>query len=221
MERMTDQKHSIVEFFKEKGFDDESINRLMRRCNRLESTGRGRATESWDYLGSIGIQKRRLLYVVSKCPKILTMGLNQKLVTTVRCLATLGSKPGEVTSAITKFPHIVSCSVEEKLCPLLAFFHMLGISDKQLGKMLLLNPRLISCSVETKLTQITDFLASIGLNKEGLIVYPEFFRHGEKKSLEFRHKLLKQKNVHCSLSEMLSCNRKMFIAKYGLAAGFS
>ncbi|CAL9127544.1 unnamed protein product [Musa textilis] len=138
---MTDQKHSIVEFFEEKGFDDESMNRMMRRCNRLESTGRGRASESWDYLGSIEIQKRRLPYDVSKCLKILTLGLNQKLVPTVRCLAILGSKPGEVV----KFPHIFSHTLEEKLCPLLlAFFRMLGTSEKQLGEILLLNPRLIS-----------------------------------------------------------------------------
>ncbi|CAL9774446.1 unnamed protein product [Musa acuminata subsp. burmannicoides] len=94
MERMTDQKHSIVEFFKEKGFDDESINRMMRRCNRLESTGRGRASESWDYLGSIGIQKRRLLYVVSKCPKILTMGFKSEACYYCPVPCNLGIKAG-------------------------------------------------------------------------------------------------------------------------------
>lgn len=331
MERSTDQQLTIVEFLREKGFDDESIKRMVRRCNPLEITGRDRASENWNYLESIGVQKRKLPYVVFKCPKVLTLGLNQKLVPTVQCLATLGSRPGEVASAITKFPNILSHSVEDKLCPLLAFFQVLGISEKQLGKMLLLNPRLISYSIETKLTRITDFLASIGLNKEGLIGKtlvknpflvgysvekrlrptteflksigldeqnlqrvicnfpevicrdvnrvlkpnlaflkrcgfdskqiatlvagyppvliksvnkslepkirflvedmgreigeiadcPEFFRHGMKKSLELRHKLLKQKNIHCSLSDMLHCNQKRFIAKYGLVAGFS
>ncbi|RRT76029.1 hypothetical protein B296_00024301 [Ensete ventricosum] len=152
-------------------------------------------------------------------PKILTMGLNQKLVPTVLCGQPWDQSREKWPSAITKFPNIFSRSVEEKLCPLLAFFQMLGISEKQPGKMLLLNPRLISCSVETKLTQITDFLACIGLDKERLIEYPEFFRHGIKKSLE--HKPLTQKNVPCRLSEMLSCNHQKFIAKYGLAAGFS
>ncbi|KAG6539146.1 transcription termination factor MTERF6, chloroplastic/mitochondrial-like [Zingiber officinale] len=326
----TGQKLSIVEFFEEKGFDDEKINRMLRKCNRLESIERERASENWDYLESIGIQKRKLPYVIFKCPKILALSMNQKLVPTVQCLATLGSKPGGVASAITKFPDILSHSIELKLCPLLAFFQALGISEKQLGKMLLLNPRLISYS-EMKLTQITDFLVSIGFNEEGLIGktlvknpflmgysiekrllptteflksigldelslqrvvcyfpevfcrdvnrvlkpnlaflkgcgfdnkqianlvagyppiliksvskslepkvrflvevmgreiseiadYPEFFRHGMKKSLEFRQKILKQKNVHCSLSEMLSCNQRKFIAKYGLTVGFS
>ncbi|WOL17168.1 hypothetical protein Cni_G25957 [Canna indica] len=331
MGSITNQKLSIVEFFKEKGFNEESINKMLRRCNRLESAGVEAANENWDYLESIGIQKRKLPYVVSKCPKILTLSLNQKLVPTVQCLATFGSKPGDVASAITKFPNILSHSVEEKLCPLLAFFQALGISDKQLGKMLLLNPRLISYSIETKLTQITDFLASIGLDKDGWIGkilvknpflvgysvqkrlqptieffkaigldelnlqrvvcnfpevfcrdvdkvlkpnlaflkgcgfddkqiatlvagyppvliksvkkslepkirflvehmgreisevadYPEFFRHGTKKCLEYRQKLLKQKNINCSLSEMLKCNQKKFMVKYGLISGFS
>ncbi|URE20116.1 mTERF [Musa troglodytarum] len=196
---MTDQKHSVVEFFEEKGFDDESMNRMMRAREH-------RKGKSWDYLGSIEIQKRRLPYDVSKCLKILTLCFNQKLVPTVRCLAILGSKPGEVV----KFPHIFSHTLEEKLCPLLlAFFRMLGTSEKQLVSTNPWNPN------------IRFLVVDMGREVHEIVEYPEFFQHGIEKSLEFRHKLLKQKSIHCSLSEMLSCNQKKFIAKYGLAAGFS
>ncbi|MED6181954.1 hypothetical protein PIB30_024284 [Stylosanthes scabra] len=40
-------------------------------------------------------------------PKILTLGLNEKIVPMVECLRTLGTEPHEVTSAITKFAHIL------------------------------------------------------------------------------------------------------------------
>ncbi|XWS68385.1 hypothetical protein CRYUN_Cryun04dG0085600 [Craigia yunnanensis] len=265
---------SIMWFFRDKDFDDKSINEMFKKCKRLQGVQKERASDNWSYLESIGIQERKLPSVVSRCPKILTLGLNEKLVPMVECLATLGTKRREVASAIARFPPIVSHSVEEKLCPLLAFFQAMGVPEKQLGKMILLNPWLISYSVESKLTEIVDFLATLGISKEGMIDlqtvamnfpevlcrdvskilrpnfaylkrcgfgdrqiaalvtgyppiliksiknsleprirflvevmgrqidevanYPDFFRHGLKKRLELRHRLLKEKDVSCS-----------------------
>lgn len=317
---------SMMWFFKDRGFDEKNIQGMFRKCRRLEGVHQERASENWAYLKSIGIQERKLPYIVSKCPKILVLGLNEKIVPMVECLRTLGSKPNEVASAIAKFPHLLSHSVEEKLCPLLAFFQSLGIPEKQLGKIILLNPRLISYSIETKLAEIVDFLASLGLNKDGMIGkilvrnpfimgysvdkrlrpttqflksigltdrelqvvavnfselfsrdvskvlepnyaylkkcgfndrqivalvvgfppiliksiqnslepkikflvdvmgrqidevtdYPSFFRHGLKREIESRYRFLRQRNLNCSLSDMLDCNKKKFFLKYGL-----
>lgn len=326
MEIKSSHNSSIMWFFKDRGFEDKSIHQMFKKCKRLDGVQRERAYENWDYLRSIGIQDRKLPSVVAKCPKILTLHLDEKLIPMVQCLVTLETKPGEVASAITKFPHILSHSVEEKLCPLLAFFQALGVPEKQIGRMLLFNPRIISYSIESKLSQIVDFLASLGLTEEGMIGkvlvknpfimgysvekrlqptseflksigltkldlqrvtvnfpevvcrdvnkilrpnfiylkgcgfeggqiaalvtgyppiliksinnsleprirflvevmgrrleevtdYPDFFRHGFKKRLQLRQKLLKQKNIYCSLSEMLDCNQKKFLLKFGL-----
>ncbi|KAL1569226.1 Transcription termination factor mterf6, chloroplastic/mitochondrial [Salvia divinorum] len=284
----------IMWFFKDRGFDDKSIHDMSKKCKQLNDVDRVRASETWDYLKSIGIPERKLPTVIGKCPKILTLDLHDKLVPMIQCLATLGTKPKEVASAITKFPHILVHSLEEKLCPLLAFFEGLGAPEKQLGKMILLNPRIISYSIESKLSQMVDFLAGLGLSKEGMIEsqlqraainfpeiicrdvdktlrpnvmylesrgfspsqiaavvggyppvliksasnslgprikfleqvmgrqinevaeYPEFFRHGLKGKLESRQKLVTRKGIECSLSEMLECNHKKFLLKFGM-----
>lgn len=326
METSNSHSSGIMWFFKDRGFDDKSVHEMFQKCKRLEGVQREKASENWDYLRSIGIQERKLPSVVRKCPKILTLGLHEKLVPMVNCLETLGSKPQEVASAITKFPHILSHSVEEKLCPLLAFFEALGITDKQLGKMILINPRIISYSIEHKLSQMVEFLSSLHLSKDGMIGkvlvkhpyimgysvdkrlrptseflkslgltdmdlqkvavnypevlcrdvnkilkpnlsyltsrgfgagqiaavvtcyppvliksvsnsleprikflidvmgrrldevvdYPDYFRHSLKRRLESRQKLLMRKNISCTLSEMLDCNQKKFLFKFGL-----
>ena len=102
---------TIMWFFRDKGFDDKSINEMLKKCKRLQGVQKERASENWAYLKSIGIQERKLPSVVSRCPKILTLGLNEKLVPMVECLATLGTKHLEVASAIARFPPIVSHSV--------------------------------------------------------------------------------------------------------------
>ncbi|ONK81869.1 uncharacterized protein A4U43_C01F33700 [Asparagus officinalis] len=318
-------KAQVIGFLKQKGFVDDQIHDIFKRCNKLETIERASIDGNWNYLTSIGIQERKLPRVISKCPKILTLSLDNKLIPTVNCLLTLGSKPSEVSSAIVKFPNVLSHSVEDKLCPLLAFFQSLGIQDKQVGKLLLLNPRLISYSIESKFSKIVEFLESLGLDQSEMIgkillkhpfimgysverrlkptveflksiglneidvkkvamnfpevlcrdvekilrpnsnflkrcgfnkgqlamivtgyplvliksvkncleprikflvqimgrdigeitEYPEFFRHGLKKNLEFRYKLLKEKNASCSLVEMLDCNKRKFFLKYG------
>jgi mTERF domain-containing protein len=320
---------NMMWFFKDRGFDDTIIKAMFKKCKRLETAQRERADENWEYLKTIGILERKLPSIVSKCPKILVLGLNEKILPMVECLNTLATKPNEVASAIAKFPHILSYSVEEKLCPLLAFFQALGVPEKQIGKILLLNPRLISYSIETKMGEIVKFLSSIGLDKDGMIGkimvkdpfimgysvdkrlrptseflksiglneqdlqvialnfpsilsrdvnkvlvhnydylksrgfqgrqivdlvvgfppvliksvrnsleprikflvdvmgrevdeiidYPCFFRHGLKKKLVSRHKLLQKRNLNCSLSEMLDCNEKKFHLKFGLLEG--
>ncbi|GMH13484.1 hypothetical protein Nepgr_015325 [Nepenthes gracilis] len=326
MEISSSQNGSILWFFKDKGFNDSSIQEMLRRCKRLEGMQKERATENWDFLRGIGIQERKLPSIVIKCPKILTFGVEERLEPMVQFLNTLATKPSDVAGAVIKFPYIFSHSVEEKLCPLLAFFEALGIPEKQLGKMILLNPRIISYSIELKLIKFIDFLAeldltgggvigkilmknpfimgysvdkrlqptveflkSVGLTKldlqrvavnypevlcrdvkktlepnfsylkscgfddrqiatlvtgyppvliksiknslepkikflvevmgrriEEVVDYPEFFRYGLKRTLEFRQKVLTKRNIECSLHEMLSSNQKKFSLKFGL-----
>ncbi|KAI3737093.1 hypothetical protein L2E82_27088 [Cichorium intybus] len=326
MDISNSHNNSILWFFKHKGFDDKGIHEIFRKCKRLESVQKENVSQNWDYLKSIGIQERKLPSIVTKCPKIMTLDLNEKLVPMIQCLTTLSTKPHEVPSAITKFPHILTHSIEEKLCPLLGFFESLGVSGNQLGKLLLHNPRIISYSIDTKLSGVVDFLVNIGLTKDGMIGkilvknpsimgynvekrlrpttefllslgltksdlqrvainfpevicrdvdkilkpnlnflksrgfdseqiaslvgryppiliksvknsleprirflvevmdrgigeaadYPEFFQHGLKNRLERREKLLKERNISCSLSEMLDCNHKKFLSRFDL-----
>lgn len=157
--------NEITPFLKSKGYDEKVIQELFNKCKALHHADSKNAAANWDYLTTIGIQERKLPHVISKCPKILTLDHEERLVPTVQCLLTLGSKPGDVGAAVVKFPNILCHSVDEKLCPLLAFFQSLGVSDKQIGKLLLFNPRLVSYSIETKFSKVVEFLASLGFDK--------------------------------------------------------
>lgn len=169
---------SIKHFLKEKGFDEQSIDKMLTKCKQLEKSQTDVASENWDYLSNVvGIQDRKLPYIVSRCPKILTLRLHERLVPMFECLSSLGRNPREVASAITKFPPILAHSLEEKLCPLLAFFQALGVPESHLGKILLFNPRLISYGIETKLAVIVSFLASLGLDRDNGMIGQVLVKH--------------------------------------------
>lgn len=158
----------ISGFLKQKGFDEESTEKMLMKCRRLNNVNPDVAGENWTYLGTtVGIPKRKLPHMIQKCPKLLTLSLYEKLIPMVQCLSTLGTRSGEVTQAIIRFPHILSHSVEEKLCPLLAFFQAIGVPEKQVGKLILTNPRLVSYSIDTKLAVVVRFLGDgLGLRDE-------------------------------------------------------
>ncbi|CAN0883717.1 Transcription termination factor MTERF6, chloroplastic/mitochondrial [Linum grandiflorum] len=100
---------SVMWFFRDRGFNEKSINDMFTKCKRLEGAHKDRASENWDFLKSIGIQERKLPSIITKCPKLLTLGLHERLVPMVECLATLGTKPREVASTITKLKR--SCAL--------------------------------------------------------------------------------------------------------------
>ncbi|KAG6499354.1 hypothetical protein ZIOFF_039120 [Zingiber officinale] len=77
---------------------------------KIENNGAAKLRFHW-----IILRKNKIKEASLWCPKILTLSLNQKLVPSFQCLATFGSKPGEVASAITKFPGILSHRFEQKL----------------------------------------------------------------------------------------------------------
>ncbi|KAJ0962976.1 hypothetical protein J5N97_028098 [Dioscorea zingiberensis] len=78
-------------------------------------------------------------------------------------------------------------------------------------------PPVLIKSIKNSLEPRLEFLVEVMGRGIGEVVgYPEFFGHGLNKSLEFRQKLLMKRNIHCSLSEMLDCNKKRFIVKFGI-----
>ncbi|ONK68765.1 uncharacterized protein A4U43_C05F15770 [Asparagus officinalis] len=172
----TDKAHT-VEFLKEKGF---TKNRTQNVFRRFESIEESHVRDNWNYLKSMGIQEKKLPHIVSKCPRILTLSLDNKLLSklmpTVHCLETLGSKPRDVAAAIAKFPSTLVHSVEDKLwssvtalrqfSEILDFLEDCGLDqDGIIGRILVKHPFIIGYSFERRLSPTTGFLKSIGLSE--------------------------------------------------------
>lgn len=79
-------------------------------------------------------------------------------------------------------------------------------------------PPVLIKSIKNSLEPGIRFVVEVmGRSIDEVVDYPEFFRHGLKKQLEFRQRPLKQRNIKCSLSDMLKCNRKKSIVNFWLA----
>lgn len=154
-------------FLREKGVAEVSIKKMMERCNGLGREGVERKLQpNWAFLEQhIGIPKRKLPSIVSRCPQILVLGLHEKLRPMADCLGGLGAKKVDLAAAILRFPNLFIYSVEEKLCPLLGFLQGAGVPESRLAKVFLSCPRLLSYSIDAKLEPTVNFLLKLGVKR--------------------------------------------------------
>ena len=108
------------------------------------------------------------------------------------------------------------------LRPNFAYLKRGGFSDRQISAIVTGYPLIFIKSIKNSLEPRIRFLVEVmGRQIDEVANYPDFFRHGLKKRIELRHRLLKEKDVSCSSSEMLDCNQKKFLLKFGLFKGFA
>ncbi|CAN1289372.1 Transcription termination factor MTERF6, chloroplastic/mitochondrial [Linum perenne] len=241
---------SVMWFFRDRGFDDKSINDMFTKCKRLEGAHRDRASENWDFLKSIGIQERKLPSIISKLvsysidtklkefvdflvglgltrdgmigrvlvkhPFIMGYNIDKRLRPTCEFLRSVGLSAADLQTVLLKFPEVVCRDVEKTLKPNFAYLRRCGFGDGQLVALVTGYPPILIKSIQNSLEPRMKFLVDVmGRQLDEVVDYPNFFQCGLKRTLESRHKFLRQRNIECSLSDMLSCNHKKFFMKYG------
>ena len=108
------------------------------------------------------------------------------------------------------------------LRPNFEYLKRCGFGNRQIAALVTGYPPILIKSIKNSLDPRIRFLVEVmGRQIDEVANYPDFFRHGLKKRIELRHRLLKEKDVSCSLSEMLDCNQKKFLLKFGLFKGFA
>ncbi|KAH1072131.1 hypothetical protein J1N35_024459 [Gossypium stocksii] len=84
---------------------------------------------------------------------------------------------------------------------------LIGYSAKEIATLVTGYPPILIKSNKNSLEPRIRFLVEVMERPiDEVANYPDFFQHGLKKRPELLHRLLKEKGVSCSLSEMLGCN---------------
>jgi mTERF domain-containing protein, mitochondrial len=158
--------------------------------------------------------------ILNKDPFIVGYSVEKRLRPTTEFLKSIGLGEKELRRVVLNFPEVLSRDVDKILRPNLAFLRSRGFSNAEITSLVSGYAPILIKSVKNSLEPKIKFLVEqMGRQVGEAAEYPEFFKHGLKKSLEVRQKVLKERNMSCSLSEMLGCNHKKFAAKYGLVAG--
>ncbi|KAK4400998.1 Transcription termination factor MT, chloroplastic/mitochondrial [Sesamum angolense] len=175
-------------------------------------------SQTVDFLASLGLSKDGMIgKVLVKHPLILGYSVDKRLRPTSEFLRSLGLTGPQLQRVATTFPEVLCRDANKILRPNAMYLKSCGFDSSQIAALVAGYPPVLIKSVSNSLGPRIKFLEQgMGRQIQEVAEYPDFFRHGLKKRLEARQKLLKQKHVECSLSEMLDCNQKKFLLKFGL-----
>ncbi|KAJ4962303.1 hypothetical protein NE237_022242 [Protea cynaroides] len=160
--------------------------------------------------------------VLTKNPFIMGYSVEKRLRPTSLFLKSIGLTEFNLQSVAMSFPEVLCRDVEKILKPNLTFLKRCGFGDGQVAVLVTGYPPILIKSIRNSLEPRIKFLVEVmGRRIDEVVDYPDFFRHGLKKRLELRQRLLVRRNIACSLSEMLECNQKKFALKFGLIEGLT
>ncbi|KAK9095748.1 hypothetical protein Sjap_021245 [Stephania japonica] len=174
------------------------------------------------FLESLGVPNTKVGKILLLNPRLISYSIHSKLTPVVDFLSTIGLyKDGMIAALLLKglalnFPQVLCRDVDKVLRPNFAFLKDSGFRDAQVVALVTAYPPILIKSIRNSLAPRIKFLVEVmGRHIDEVVEYPDFFRHGLKKRLESRHRLLKQNNIVCSLSEMLDGNHNKFASKFG------
>lgn len=212
----------LLAFFQTLGISEKQLAKLLMVNPRLISYSiEAKFSQTVDFLVGLGIDKEGMIgKILTKEPYIMGYSIDKRLRPTAEFLkSAVGLQGSNLQRVIMSFPDILSRDVNKILWPNLAFLRSCGFSKDQVMALVSGYPPVLIKSIKHCLEPRMKFLVEVmGWDMGKVVDYPQFFRHGLKRSLEYRHKVLKQTNSRCSLSEMLDCNQKKFAMKFGLVA---
>ncbi|KAE8729577.1 putative Pentatricopeptide repeat superfamily protein [Hibiscus syriacus] len=179
------------------------------------------------FFQALGVPEKQPGKMILLNPRLISYSIESKLTEIVYLLATLGlTRDGMIGKILAKYPFIMGYSVDKRLRPISEFLKSIVLSVTDLQTVTMNFPevlcrdvsKIIKNSLEPRIRFLVDVM---GRQTDKLANYPDFFQHGLKKRIELRHRLLEEKGVNCSPSEMLDCNQKKFLLKFGLFKGLS
>ncbi|KAH7574753.1 hypothetical protein JRO89_XS02G0000400 [Xanthoceras sorbifolium] len=211
----------LLAFFQALGVPEKQLGRMILLNPRLISYSiESKLTETVDFLASLGLAREGMIgKVLVKNPFIMGYSVHNRLRPTAEFLKSVGLKELDLQMVAVKFPEVLCRDVNKILRPNFAFLKRCGLEDGQIAALITSYPPILIKSIKNSLEPRIRFLVEVmGRQIDEVADCPDFFRHGLKKRLELRYKLLKENNINCSLSEMLDCNAKKFLVKFGLFA---
>ncbi|CAI9780496.1 unnamed protein product [Fraxinus pennsylvanica] len=142
--------------------------------------------------------------------------VEKRLQPTLDFLKSLGLTETHLQNVALNFPEVLCRDANKILSPNVTYLRTHGFESRQIAALVAGYPLVLIKSTTNSLGPRIKFLEQVmGRRIDEAAEYPDFFKHGLKKRLELRQRLLKQKNLTCSLSEMLDCNQKKFLLKFG------
>lgn len=130
-----------------------------------------RSTEELDeivgYLESNGVRRIWMGYVMSRCPELLCMKI-EEVKTRSEFYLDMGMNEHDFGTMVYDFPKVLGYLSLEEMNQKVAYLKEFGLSSEEVGRLLAFKPHLMGCSIEERWKPLVKYLYYHGVSRDGM-----------------------------------------------------
>ncbi|KAL5554187.1 hypothetical protein UlMin_041588 [Ulmus minor] len=167
------------------------------------------------FLEDLGFDRETIGNTLGRCPEIFATSIDKTLKRKFEFLSATGVSEVHFPRVIRKYPELLVSDVGRTLLPRLKYLKDMGLSKKDIAFMVRRFSPLLGYSIDEVLRPKLDFLINTMERPiTDVVEYPRFLSYSLEKKIKLRFQVLKERNIKCSLEEMLGKNDEEFAADF-------
>ncbi|KAK9099702.1 hypothetical protein Scep_023132 [Stephania cephalantha] len=211
----TSRMKMMVEQFGEFGVKNKRLGKVIASSPQLLIRKTHEVIQVVSFLEELGFDKEGIGKIISRCPEIFAASIENTLKKKLKFLADIGITEDNLPRVIRKYPELFVSDIDRTLYPRMEFLMEAGLSKKQIASMVHRFSPLVGYSIDEVLKPKLEFLLNT-MEKplKDVVEYPRYFSYSLDKKIKPRFWVLKNRNMDCSLKDMLGKNDEEFAAEY-------
>ncbi|OMO77510.1 Mitochodrial transcription termination factor-related protein [Corchorus olitorius] len=205
----------MVEQFGELGVSNKKLGRVIAKSPQLLMRKPQELLQVVLFLEGLGFDRETVGKLVCRCPEIFALDIDKTLKKKVESLVEFGISRDHLPRVIKNYPGLLMSDVDNTLLPRLKYLMEMGISKREIASMVRRYSQLLGYSIEVVLRPKLKFLLdTMEKPVREVVDYPRFFSYSLEKKIKPRFWVLKERNIECSLKDMLGKSDEEFAAEF-------
>ncbi|XP_060206123.1 transcription termination factor MTERF2, chloroplastic [Lycium barbarum] len=206
----------VVEQFRNFGIRNQKLGKVIATSPQLLLQKPQEFHQVVCFLRDLGLDDDIIGRILGRCPEIFASSIGKTLKRKLDFLMGIGVSRSHLPRIIRKYPEFFVCDIHRALRPRMTYLMHVGLSKREVALMICRFSPLLGYSIDEVLKPKVEFLMnSMEKPISNVVEYPRYFSYSLEKKIKPRFWVLKDRNMECSLKNMLGKNDEEFSAEFG------
>ncbi|CAL5062891.1 unnamed protein product [Urochloa decumbens] len=211
----TKRMNSILELFNDLGISKKMVVPVITSSPQLL------LRKSYDFLQTViffremGFDKETVGKILCRSPEVFASNVESTLKKKINFLIDFGVSEHHLPRIIKKYPEIFLLDINRTLLPRMNYLLEVGLCKKDVCSMIYRFSPILGYSIELVMKpKLVFLLRTMKKPLKAIVEYPRYFSYSLEGKIKPRFLVLKNRNIDCSLTDMLAKNDELFAEEY-------
>ncbi|CAN6183294.1 unnamed protein product [Urochloa humidicola] len=207
--------NSILELFDDLGISKKMVVPVITSSPQLLLRKPNDFLQTVLFFREMGFDKETVGKILCRSPEVFASNVESTLKKKINFLVDFGVSKHHLPRIIRKYPEILLLDINHTLLPRMNYLLEVGFSKKDVCSMIYRFSPILGYSIELVMKPKLAFLLRMMKKPLKVIVeYPRYFSYSLEGKIKPRFLVLKNRNIDCSLTDMLAKNDELFAEEY-------